>query len=219
MPATYKTAPNVVQLSLNGVLSSGNKVTNIWHYQASQAPTESQCESLADAFILNWQIHMLPVTCTDYDVTGIDWLVLTTTDSASGHRPPATGQSDSGTDARSMATSNTSVLIHKNAGAIGRRARNGRCYLVAVPEAELLADGTLQPLYLDSVQNAADGFYAVSDNIDVSGASMVMAQPHWFSTNKPPIESGGVWPATSVTVVQGLEVDVQAATQRRRMRR
>lgn len=104
----------------------------------------------------------------------------------------------SGTGAEPM----VSALIRKHT-ADGGHAGKGRMYFPGIPDAMFLQDGSMDPTTLIAFQADVDAFL---DDMDAAAL-------------KPVVLHGAASPLSTPSVITGLQVDSQCATQRRRNRR
>lgn len=103
---------------------------------------------------------------------------------------------------------NSAYLVKKATGAAGRRAR-GRLYLPGVGEDEVNNNGVVAPSFVTTLQGKLDDWFeGARDGVGSAGpAPMVLLHRSEGAGTEPP-----------PTVITGLQLQSQIATQRRRLR-
>lgn len=216
--ATIKIAPNVVQLSINGLYSTVKPITNVQYWQATTGVDGEDCAGLANYVMGAWQDHMLDALCDAYEVQDGHWVLLTTENSPTGTVAKDAVKNDRGLRTGLATQVNTAFLVHKQLASAGRSARNGRMFLAGALETDIDSLGVVASSVVTNGQAQLNTYFNAVKTPTPAGVAWDYVQPHWSITNKPPPETGGLWVATSVSGISGLRLDARAATQRQRMR-
>jgi len=217
-PAIVKLAPNVIQVAINSLWRGVTPITTVQHWQFGQAADGTSCAEVANGAIMQFQRHLSAMLHADLTYQNAHWMLLTSATSPTGTVGLAVGEPTGGAKVGFSLPPNCALLVHKQLSTASRSARNGRMFLVGIEESKVDALGTVDAPTVTAAQTQVDLYFANAATLTSSTGAALMCQPHWTKTNRPPLESGGLWPATSVSGVSQLRVQPRIATQRRRLR-
>ena len=131
-------APNLVRYTIEGTYA-GQEVANIFDYWViATNPLESREEALYDQcgdILNNWDDHILSRLASPYTARAVSWVDLESLDGSVGRRSSTDDNTwpKSGGNGSQAFPGNVALRVDKLQNG-GRRARNGRTYLVGLPE-------------------------------------------------------------------------------------
>lgn len=218
--------PGVARYSVNGTIG-GREVVNIIDMfidtTGSTSDRETSIFEQCGILINEWSDHILNWTCNSYQATSISWVDLDDADGSTGERSVTDQETwpQVGAETQPSSPPNTSMLWTKLAEG-GRSTRNGRSYLVGIPEAQTDAanPALLSGAFVTARQDDAESFLGninqTDDGIIDYDSWMVVTRvltrgPGSGSNPGPPLTGEG-------RRVTALRVEQRLATQRRRLR-
>ena len=165
--------PNIVRYTVNG-LYDGEVVANIldMEVEVTSEPIDDRAEAIfevAGDILNNWDDHVLSLLTSEYQATSISWVDLDSLDGETGERSETSEHTwpSPGRNPGTGMPGNVACRIEKNQDG-GRRARNGRMYLVGCSEQatdsanpsrwtadHLSAANTLMGTFFDGIQSEA----------------------------------------------------------------
>jgi len=191
-------APTTVRISIAGSYL-GTTWANVMHARYVGGATAAEA---ATAVTNAWIDDLLPALDSNVTAESFNYVDLGTELGISGPTPGVTGTLTGGS-AGAGSPANTAYLLSLEA--LGtRKQRNGRMYLVGVPEAATDEAGVVDDDFLDGLQDRADDFFA--DSAASGDATLAVLSK----------STGDDYEGRTVT---GITVSNRVATQRRRLRR
>lgn len=206
-------------------LYTGNAYANILDMHIDTTGTtqsrEDAIEQVAEDIWNNWCDHILNLQDGNTSVTSVSWVDLDTDEGTTGSISGTTANPlpQNGAVTGQGAPGNVSGLVTKTAPGGGRKTRNGRWYIVGIPEA------TTDDANANSLTNAAvtawnsalDSFRTgVEDPGSATEASRFPVVLHTENTGT--VEDPNII-ATGYNEITDFAMNALLATQRRRLRR
>lgn len=218
--------PGVVRYTINGRVGDHN-VANVIDMDlettGSIITREEACGSLCGIILNEWSDHVLNWCCNTYEARSVSWVDLDDEFGSTGERSSTDDHTwpQVGAETQPASPPNTSLLWVKLAAG-GRGTRNGRTFIVGVPEAQTDASNPalVTGAFLTARQADADGFLGDVNQEDATPLSytamMVVTQVLTRGPATPPRLGP---PLTGVgREVLGMRCEQRLATQRRRLR-
>lgn len=207
---------SVCRFTVNGTYD-GEQVANIIDMQIDTtgglASRDEGIYAVAGDIINNWDDHVVATSVPEYVFTSVSWVDLNSLDGATGERTSTSDTTlpSAGRDPGNGMPGNVAARVIKRQDG-GRRARNGRMYLVGVSESHTSA-GEPNRLGTEFVALRQDAMDSFLDGInDREG-------PNTDITAKMVVVHAAEGAVPSYTDVDALVVEAQLRTQRRRLPR
>lgn len=216
-------APGITRFSVVGIFA-GEPVVNVLDMQIdTTGGTVSRDDAIfavAGDILNNWTDHMLPLIGDNYSAQSVDWVDLDSSSGSTGSRSATSAETWPMPGAATSADmpGNVALLVRKNIAG-GRGRRNGRMYLVGVPEGANTdtSPNNVQTTLRASMDTALASFLggindAEGPTIGVQ-RQLVVVHTQQTSAGPPPVIAyNGYTPVDSLTTAD------KFATQRRRLR-
>lgn len=206
-------APTICRFTVNGTYA-GEDIANIvdMHIDTTGSiqSRESACEEVANDILVNWHQHIREFLCTPYTCRSVSWVDINSLDGSTGETSSSAGITwpANGADNGQSAPGNVAIRIDKAQDG-GRRARNGRMYLVGVPESWQAngSNNTFNGENITSVNESLNDFLdGLNDTEVFEDTSRKMVVVHTV---------GGVF--QNYSDVTALTMNPNVASQRRRL--
>lgn len=206
-------APGVCRYTINATYA-GQDVANVFDYHIDGTnPLEDRSLHIfeqAGDILNNWSDHIVPLLASPYVARSVSWVDLTSLDGETGSRSSTSEHTwpMAGGNGAQAFPGNVALRIDKVQSG-GRRARNGRTYLVGLPEVgqgnptNNEWDGTILETFGEAMADFVDG---TNSEAGPDGREVDMVVVHTVN---------GVFQSRSN--VTGVRAQANVASQRRRL--
>jgi hypothetical protein len=208
-------ANNVIEIAAVHAYN-GTEAVNVWHmYFDSELGTDTK-QAVVEDFRDNWQDHMLDLVHNSVIIQRFEWRSLDVGDGSNGVVLPNGSKATTGLQTGTGSPPNVALLVHKNTSDRPRGRRDGRSFLVGVPESNVDANGSIPTVTQTGYNSFLTAFYnGVSDT---SGAPSGDRYPVVLETTAASRAPGSDPVVIGSRRVTSLTIDPLVATQRDRLR-